>query len=100
MRLLRLARAELGGDVAAEPDTNALPGQDAGRAGDVTLLQGFRLRRLVAVALRGQLRRRGGSRAEKGDHKSERDLSLHDHELPSRSRPRDTVAELLPHECS
>src|SRR6202020_849588 len=83
MGSLQLAAAELGRDVAAQPDTDAITRQDARRAGDIALLGRFSLLRLVDMTLRGQFRSLRGGRAEKSGHQDECDPSLRDHEPPS-----------------
>ncbi len=96
MSLLQLAGAELGRDVAAHSDADVIRGKNPGNTADVALLRGFGLRRLVAMALRRQLGRLNGGCAQKRGHKDEPN-PLHDYELLSL---RDSVAELLPHECA
>ena len=64
MNLLQLAGAELGRNIAAEPDADAVTREDARRASDIARLDGFGLLRLVDLAtLRGQFRRLPGGRA-------------------------------------
>jgi hypothetical protein len=60
MKLLQLAAPELGRDITTHPYTDAVSRKDTGRAGDIALFGRFRMRRLVGVPLRRQLRRLPG----------------------------------------
>src|SRR5579864_6698972 len=80
MNLLQLASAELGRNITADSDTDAVSREDASRASDIARCDVFGLLRPVALpTLRGKLRRLPGGRRENSARERECDPSLNDH---------------------